>query len=205
MARYLEIDRQVCYYSNFKLSVMKKVSYILSLVLMVAILLTSAVYAQDRKGWSPQAKGTVIGAGAGALGGAVIHKRNRAVGGVVGGVVGGAAGYAIGKHTDNKRKEAARVAAANRAAAARAAERRASTSRVAVAKRNQSSRSAQAVNAAVPAAAAYAAYNAAQPATMYDAYGNPIPQVMNTAYLPNPSFGDPSKPYSQYEYRRKSW
>ncbi len=48
--------------------------------------------------WSPQAKGAVIGAGTGAAAGAIIHKRNRAVGAVVGGVAGGAAGYAIGKH-----------------------------------------------------------------------------------------------------------
>lgn len=184
---------------------MKKVSYIFSLVLAAILLLSVFAQAQERRKWSPQAKGTVIGAGTGAAAGAIIHKRDRVLGGVVGGVVGGAAGYAIGKHKDNKNKEAAQVAAANRAAAERAAER-AVARRTAVAKKKPaaSAHSGLAVNPN-PAPVYTTGYMAGQPMMSYDAYGNPIPRLMRAAYLPNPHYGDPNKPYATFEYRRKSW
>jgi hypothetical protein len=191
---------------------MKKASYILSLVVAAVIILGTVVQAQERTRWSPQAKGTVIGAGTGAAAGAIIHKRDRVLGGVVGGVVGGTAGYAIGKRKDNKNKEAARVAAANRAAAERAAARRAAANRTAVAskKTTPAPQPALAANPGLAAnqmpAAAYATgYMAGQPTMAYDAYGNPVPRVMPAGYLPNPAYGDPNKPYAAFEYRRKSW
>lgn len=55
-----------------------------------------------KKGWSNAAKGAVIGAGTGAVAGAVINKRNRAAGAVVGGVVGAGVGYTIGRAKDKK-------------------------------------------------------------------------------------------------------
>jgi thiamine pyrophosphate-dependent acetolactate synthase large subunit-like protein len=55
-----------------------------------------------RKRWSKAAKGAVIGAGSGAIIGAVVNKRNRAVGAVVGGVLGGGAGYVIGRDMDKR-------------------------------------------------------------------------------------------------------
>ena len=55
-----------------------------------------------KKGWSKAAKATAIGAGAGAVLGAVINKKNRAVGAVIGGVIGGGGGYAIGRGMDKK-------------------------------------------------------------------------------------------------------
>ena len=58
--------------------------------------------APEKKGWSKAAKGTAIGAGGGAILGAVINKRNRTVGAVIGGVAGGAVGYGIGRHMDKK-------------------------------------------------------------------------------------------------------
>jgi hypothetical protein len=58
--------------------------------------------AAKKKGWSKAAKGTVIGAGGGAVLGAVVNKRNRAAGAVIGGVVGGGVGYGIGRHLDKK-------------------------------------------------------------------------------------------------------
>jgi hypothetical protein len=188
-----------------KLSVMKKASYILSFVLAAVMLLSNFAQAQERRPWSPQAKGTVIGAGTGAAAGAIIHKRNRVLGGVVGGVVGGATGYAVGKHKDNKNKEAARVAAANRAAAERAAER-AVANRTTAAKKKpaEPANPGQAANQ-YPAVAYTTGYMAGQPAMSYDAYGNPVPRIMHAAYLPNASYGDPNKPYSTFEYRRKSW
>lgn len=54
-----------------------------------------------KKGWSDAAKGTVIGAGVGALGGVLIDK-NDARGAVIGGLAGAGAGYAIGRAEDRK-------------------------------------------------------------------------------------------------------
>lgn len=54
----------------------------------------------EKKGWSKAAKATVIGAGSGAVLGAVINKRNRAAGAVIGGVIGGGVGYGIGRKMD---------------------------------------------------------------------------------------------------------
>ena len=55
-----------------------------------------------KKGWSKAAKATAIGAGAGPVLGAVINKKNRAVGAVIGGVLGGGGGYVIGRGMDKK-------------------------------------------------------------------------------------------------------
>ncbi|MEP7230587.1 MAG: YMGG-like glycine zipper-containing protein [Ginsengibacter sp.] len=56
-----------------------------------------------KKGWSSAAKGAVIGAGAGAIGGAVISRKKPVQGAVIGGVVGAAGGYIIGKDIDKKK------------------------------------------------------------------------------------------------------
>lgn len=174
---------------------MKKVNVMLSLVLMIALMLSSSVQAQDKK-WSPQAKGAVIGGVGGAAAGAIIHKRNRAVGGVVGGVAGAAAGYGVGKIIDNKQKkrEAERVAEFNRNVAANRAYAYSSSNRSA-----GSSKKSTATKAAVAAPAAtmaYTGYTAGQPQIM---------SMDNMAFLPNEDYGDYSKPYSNTEYRRKSW
>jgi hypothetical protein len=54
-----------------------------------------------KKGWSKAAKGAVIGAGTGAIAGAVISK-NKGKGAIIGGVVGAAGGYIIGRSKDKK-------------------------------------------------------------------------------------------------------
>ncbi|MGV3539494.1 MAG: YMGG-like glycine zipper-containing protein [Rufibacter sp.] len=175
---------------------MKKVSLILSLVLMMAVVLSSSVQAQEKKKWSPQAKGAVIGAGTGAAAGAIINKRNRAVGGVVGGVVGAAAGYGVGKIIDNKQKKRAaaeqaefeRTVAANRAYAY-----------------SSSNRSAGSVKKSSPARAASTAVAAPAMMTGYTAGQPQIMSMNNLSFLPNEDYGDYSKPYSNTEYRRKSW
>jgi hypothetical protein len=60
-------------------------------------------YQQPRKkGWSAKAKGAVIGAGTGAIAGAVINGRNRGVGAVIGGVLGAGAGTGIGAIIDRR-------------------------------------------------------------------------------------------------------
>ncbi|GAA3983307.1 hypothetical protein [Hymenobacter antarcticus] len=171
---------------------MNKLPYILSVLVLLSTVFGTATPARAQ--WSPQAKGAVIGGLGGAAAGAIINKRNRAVGGVVGGVAGGAIGYGVGKHVDNKRKERARIAAANRATAAREAEYRRAIARnnsrgTVVTTRTQT--------AAVPVNSLTAS-NAM-------VGGQAMPATTNAAYLPNPSYGDPSKPYSTEEVRRKSW
>lgn len=59
---------------------------------------------EKKKGWSNTAKGAVIGAGVGAIGGAVIHKKDRVKGAVIGAVIGGAAGAGTGIILDRKKK-----------------------------------------------------------------------------------------------------
>jgi YMGG-like Gly-zipper len=62
----------------------------------------AAPVATRKKGWSKAAKGTVIGAGAGAIAGAIINKKNRGAGAVIGGILGAGAGYGIGRSMDKK-------------------------------------------------------------------------------------------------------
>jgi uncharacterized protein YcfJ len=57
---------------------------------------------KKKKGWSKAAKGTVIGAGVGAAAGAIIVKKNRALGAAAGAVIGGGAGYGVGRSMDKK-------------------------------------------------------------------------------------------------------
>lgn len=54
-----------------------------------------------KKGWSAAAKGTAIGAGAGALGGVLIDKKDGR-GAIIGGLVGAGTGYLIGRDQDRK-------------------------------------------------------------------------------------------------------
>ena len=54
-----------------------------------------------KKGWSAAAKGAAIGAGAGALTGVIIDKKD-ARGGIIGGLIGAGTGYVIGRAQDRK-------------------------------------------------------------------------------------------------------
>jgi hypothetical protein len=56
---------------------------------------------EEKKGWSKAAKGAVIGAGAGAISGAIISKK-KGKGALIGGIIGAAGGYVIGKGMDKK-------------------------------------------------------------------------------------------------------
>lgn len=170
---------------------MKKLPYFLTLIILISTVFSSA---PAKAQWSPQAKGAVIGGLGGAAAGAVINKRNRAVGGVVGGVAGGAIGYGVGKHIDNKKKQRAAAAAQQRAVAAReAAYRR----ELALARNRQTTVTTTSQASAVPVNSLTASA-APMPGAMA------LPAVSN-AYLPNPHYGDASKPYSTEEVRRKSW
>jgi osmotically inducible lipoprotein OsmB len=55
---------------------------------------------KTKKPWSHKKKDAVIGAGAGAVTGAIVG--HGAKGAVIGGVVGGAGGYLLGRHKDKK-------------------------------------------------------------------------------------------------------
>lgn len=54
-----------------------------------------------KKGWSSAAKGAVIGAGAGAVTGVLVDKKDGR-GAIIGGVVGAGTGYVIGRDKDKK-------------------------------------------------------------------------------------------------------
>lgn len=49
--------------------------------------------------------GALIGAGAGAITGALVTKKNKGIGALVGGVAGGAAGYGVGKIVESNQKK----------------------------------------------------------------------------------------------------
>jgi len=61
----------------------------------------SATIPQD-KGLSHAAKGTMVGAGTGAITGAILNKDHRGTGAIIGTVIGAGAGYIIGRTTDKK-------------------------------------------------------------------------------------------------------
>ena len=176
---------------------MNKLPYLFALI----ILLTSFHTPEARAQWSPQAKGAIIGGLGGAAAGALINKRNRAVGGIVGGVAGGAIGYGVGKHIDNKRKQRAAAAAQQRAVAARDAEYR---RELALARNRPATTTRTTQTALVPAnnlSASNAMVGGMQPAVQPAVQ----PAASNATYLPNTSYGDASHPYGTSEYRRKSW
>jgi hypothetical protein len=88
---------------------MKKIFLIITMAFgatMVSGALTQT-YAQShtvvkyKKPWSARKKYGVIGAGAGAVTGALVS-RHHARGALIGGVVGGAGGYLLGRHKDRK-------------------------------------------------------------------------------------------------------
>jgi hypothetical protein len=60
---------------------------------------------KKKKKWSNTAKGAVIGAGAGAVAGAVLDKNNRGAGAVIGGLAGAGVGAGTGAVIDHKKKQ----------------------------------------------------------------------------------------------------
>ena len=71
---------------------------------------------KKKKGINNTVKGAIIGAGAGAIGGAVIDKKNPGKGAIIGGVVGAGAGAVTGVILDKnkKKKEAAKDSASRK-------------------------------------------------------------------------------------------
>ena len=175
---------------------MNKLPYIFSLIVLLSTVFGNATPARAQ--WSPQAKGAVIGGLGGAAAGALINKRNRAVGGIVGGVAGGAIGYGVGKHIDNKRKQRAAAAAERRAVAYREAEYRRALAR----SNSRETLLASRTQTTVVPVNSLTASNAAMTPGMQ---GVAQPMTTNAAYLPNEAYGDATKPYSTEQVRRKSW
>lgn len=62
---------------------------------------TTTTTTTKKKGWSKAAKGTAIGAGAGAITGAIISKK-KGKGAIIGGIIGAGGGYIIGRKEDKK-------------------------------------------------------------------------------------------------------
>jgi len=177
---------------------MKNLRIFLSLFLVAAIL-GGTFPAQAQRRFSPQAKGTVIGAGGGAILGAVINKRNRKVGGLIGGVAGAGAGYAVGKHIDNRQKKrAAAIAAVERQEAYRAAANR----RAYLASRSTTTTTRNTAINSYAAPAAVAGATALTAASVMPGYPA---MATASAYLPNPDPTDSSNPYAGTTYRQRSW
>lgn len=195
---------------------MKRLTWLLLLpAFLLTLFTTRTAQAQERRGWSPQAKGAVIGGAAGILGGAIINGRNRKVGALIGGAGGAAAGFGVGKIIDSKQKKKAalaaeRAAAADRLAAANArtaaAERAAANARAeehAAAERAAATRVA-ASQAAATRAGAPAAVPVAATTTALVAAATPEPTVA-AGYLPNRLYGVAGTPYPYSKVLRKSW
>jgi len=64
----------------------------------------STAYPVAKKKSHAARNGALIGAGAGALTGALVTKKNRGVGALIGGVAGGAAGFGVGKIVEKKKE-----------------------------------------------------------------------------------------------------
>ena len=71
---------------------------------------------QADKGWSHAAKGTAVGAGTGAITGAILNKDHRGTGAIIGAAIGAGTGYVIGRATDKKTGRVARAKARKAAA-----------------------------------------------------------------------------------------
>jgi hypothetical protein len=183
---------------------MKRTSW-LFLVPVLLFSFLSSHQAQAQRGWSPQGKGAAIGGAAGILGGALINKRNRAVGGLIGGAAGAGVGYGVGKHIDNKRKKAAALAAERAAANQRiaAANARAAAAERAAAEERRSVTSNPGSIARVAGATTVAAASVAG-AQAFTASTAPSATVAN-GFLPNSQYGQPDAAYPASEVRRKSW
>jgi hypothetical protein len=69
---------------------------------------TTTTVVKHKNGWSHRKKYGVIGAGAGAVTGAVVSKHH-AKGALIGGVVGGAGGYLLGRHKDKRHPNNKRI------------------------------------------------------------------------------------------------
>lgn len=198
---------------------MKRLGWLFLIPVFLLTLVSSVeAQAQARKGWSPQAKGAVIGGAAGILGGALINGRNRKVGALIGGVGGAAAGYGVGAVINSKKKKAAALAAERAAANERiaeanaraaAAERKAEAARVASANARTAEEKA-AADASLAAAnrartQAVAATTAAAATTTALVAANTTGPTVADGYLPNPQYGVTGTAYPGSKVLRKSW
>lgn len=69
------------------------------------VVTNAAPAAEKKKGWSGAAKGAVIGAGVGAVSGAIISKKKPVAGAVIGGLAGAGIGAGTGAIIDAEKKK----------------------------------------------------------------------------------------------------
>ncbi len=185
---------------------MKRSGWLFLVPMLLCSMLFSFQAQAQRKGWSPQGKGAAIGGAAGILGGALIAKHNRVVGGLIGGAAGAGVGYAVGKHTDNKRKKAAALAAERAAANERIA---AANARAATAEREAAERRSVASSPSTSSIARVAGATtlaAASGAGVAQGFAATTPgTVVPAGYFPNPQYGQTDVAYPTADVRRKSW
>jgi len=185
---------------------MKRTSW-LFLIPVLLFSLLSGHQAQAQRRWSPQGKGAAIGGAAGILGGALINKRNRAVGGLIGGAAGAGIGYGVGKHIDNKRKKAAALAAERAAANQRiaAANARAASAERAAAEERRLAAARSTARPALGVATVATAAGAGALAAQAFAPSTPPSTVIAAGYLPNTQYGQAGTAYAASPVLRKSW
>ncbi|WP_230471110.1 YMGG-like glycine zipper-containing protein [Hymenobacter jejuensis] len=84
---------------------MKPFKLYLAMIVAMIMLSTNFAHAQTtKKGWSNKGKGAAIGAGSGAVAGAVIAgKGDRGKGALIGGAAGAVGGAIIGRKKDKKK------------------------------------------------------------------------------------------------------
>jgi len=187
---------------------MKRTSWLFLIpVLLFSLIANYSAQAQQRKGWSPQGKGAAIGGAAGILGGALINKRNRAVGGLIGGAAGAGIGYGVGKHIDNKQKKRAALAAERAAANQRiaAANARAASAERTAAEARELAATRAAARPAMGVATAATAAGAGVVAAQAFAPSTPPSTVIAAGYLPNTQYGQAGTAYPASPVLRKSW
>jgi uncharacterized protein YcfJ len=87
---------------------MKKTILLFGIAFTFIIGASNNLFAQQKKGMSSQAKGAIIGGGAGAATGALIGKDVK--GALIGGAIGAGGGYIIGNETRRSKEKKARTA-----------------------------------------------------------------------------------------------
>lgn len=86
---------------------MKKTTLLFGLIFTFFIGATNFSYAQEKKGMSSQAKGAIIGGGAGAVAGTIIGHNVK--GALIGGAIGAGGGYIVGNEARRKKEKKERA------------------------------------------------------------------------------------------------
>lgn len=179
---------------------MKKLHSISAFILALSLSVSTMLHAQDtqeKKPMSGKAKGAIIGGATGAIGGAIINKKNRAAGAAVGGVVGAGVGFGVGAVIDNKAKKKAAEEAARQEEIARQEQLDQIAAQNAANTGSANSYASAPARTVKKATRRYVA-PAAKPQEVQPAY-------MKQGWILNDGPADPMVAYSDSEFKRKSW